>query len=279
MFFVRRPLPCLLMCLLMFAVGEQSAGQEPGISARHHAWGRFRPGAWKLVRVVSEAMDEHGDVVSTSTTETKTTLNGVDRDAVLLEVEVAVEVAGKQFDGQPRCIRQGFHGDLAGPQIKMQPPRAGQLQIENREVPCYVQQVESVGSDCRTTTTVYYSDSLPPYLLKRVSVTSDAEGKTVLCESTLDVVALDMPQRVMAGIKNSACIKSVQKHAKGTITTVAMTSADVPGGVVYQTSKETDQRGRVVRRSTLELLDYGVTREEEHHGLFGRKRSRHKSGQ
>jgi hypothetical protein len=270
--------PCLsriLICLSVLGLGAAwCPAQDRGISARHHPWGRFQPGAWKLVRVVCESLDERGDVVSTSTTETKTTLTGVESDAVLLEVEVAIEVAGKQFDGQPHCIRQGFHGDLAGPDVKTRPARAAQLQIEDQRIDCYTQEVESVGTDSRTVTTVYYNDSLPPFLLKRVSITSDPEGKNVLGESTLDVVALNMPQRVMRCVKNAACIKTVQKHAKGTVTAVAMMSSDVPGGVVYQTSKETDAAGRVVRRSTLELVDYGLQREEERHGLFGRKRPR-----
>jgi hypothetical protein len=81
-----------------------------------------------------------------------------------------------------------------------------------------------------------------------------------------------MPFRVLAEVKTAACIKSVQTSGRGTITSLAMTSADVPGGVVYQTSKETDPGGRIVRRSTLELVDFSLHPEEERPGLFGRKR-------
>lgn len=81
-----------------------------------------------------------------------------------------------------------------------------------------------------------------------------------------------MPQRVLAEIKSTACIKTVQKTPKGAVTTLAMSSPDVPGGVVYQTTKETDTSGRLVRRSTLELVSYGSRPEAERTGLFGRKR-------
>ena len=111
-----------------------------------------------------------------------------------------------------------------------------------------------------------------PYILRRQSKTTDAGGTNVLSETCSDVVALDMPQRVLAEIKNVACIKTVQKTPKGCVTTLAMSSPDVPGGVVYQTTKETDATGRLIRRSTLELLSYGIRPETERTGLFGRKR-------
>ncbi len=98
-------------------------------------------------------------------------------------------------------------------------------------------------------------------------------GSNVLSETLSEVVALDMPQRVLAVLKNVACIKTVQKTPKGAVTTLAMSSPDVPGGVVYQTTKETDQAGHLLRRSTLDLVNYGSKPEAEQRiGLFGRKR-------
>ena len=120
---------------------------DAGISARHHAWGRFRPGAWKLVRVVTETFDDHGSLASTNLTETKTTLQKVETDGVTLEIEVGMEVAGKQFDAQPQCIKQGFHGELLSPDLKVKPSQPGQVVIEDRNVPCRIQQLELAGGD------------------------------------------------------------------------------------------------------------------------------------
>ena len=52
-----------------------------------------------------------------------------------------------------------------------------------------------------------------------------------------------------------------------------MSSPDVPGGVVSQTTKETDTSGHLVRRSTLKLVSYGIRPEVDFTGLFGRKLS------
>jgi hypothetical protein len=245
---------------------------ETGISPRHHAWARFQPGAWKLVRVVTESLDEGGHVTSVNTTETKTSLLRTESDGVVLEVEVGVEVAGKQFDGLPQCIKQGFHGELAGGDVRLLPSTSAELSIEDKKVACRSQQVEIHGSSGKTTVDVFFSDTLAPYVLRRQSKTTDPSG-AFLSESVSEVVALDMPQRILSEIKNVACIKTVQKTPRGSVTTLAMSAPEVPGGVVYQTTKETDTNGRLIRRSTLELLNYGSRPEPERPGLFGRRRA------
>lgn len=263
----------ILTGLVLTTLGARCcAAEEGGISARHHSWARFQPGAWKLVRVVTESLDDGGRVVGVNITETKTSLVSIDADGVVLEVEVGVEVAGRQFNGQPQCLKQGWHGELAGGEVKFLPAAAAEVSIEDRKIPCRSQQVEVAGSSGRTSVNVLFSDTLSPYVLRRQSKTTDADGSNVLSETLSEVVALDMPQRVLADIKNVACIKTVQKTPKGVVTTLAMSSPEVPGGVVSQTTKETDKSGRLVRRSTLELLSYGTRPETERIGLFGRKR-------
>ena len=100
--------------------------QKTGIPAEHHSWGRFKPGAWKLVRVLTEALDENGLVTSTSSTKTKTTLISVDKDGVTLEVKVEVETSGTQFESQPEIRRLGFHGEICeGEGVKITDSGAG----------------------------------------------------------------------------------------------------------------------------------------------------------
>jgi len=263
----------ILTGLALTLFGAQCCAAEgAGISARHHSWARFQPGAWKLVRVVTETLDQGGRVIGVNITETRTSLTRVDADGVVLEVEVGVEVAGKQFDGQPQCLKQGFHGELAGGELKLFPPANAEVSIEDHKFPCRSQQVEVAGPAGRTSVNVFFSDTLSPYTLRRHSKTTDTGG-SVVSDTLSEVVALDMPQRVLSDLKNVACIKTVQKTPKGSVTTLAMSSPDVPGGVVYQTTKETDTAGRLVRRSTLDLLSYGTRSESERTGLFGRKRA------
>ena len=141
--------------------------QEAGITARLHPWGRFDPGAWKLVRVVTETLDEHGQVVSTNTADTKTTLVDIDNDGVTLEIQTCMEVAGKRFQAEPQTVKQGFHGELAGPNLTLQKPLDGEVVIEDRRRACKVQPLEIVGPTEKTNVRLYYSPTLWPYVLKR----------------------------------------------------------------------------------------------------------------
>jgi len=76
--------------------------------------------------------------------------------------------------------------------------------------------------------------------------------------------------------KNGVKVKTVYHNdgTSGTVTTWADVLSEVPGGVVRNSSKEVDKNGRLIRRSTLELIDYNNDPEKDRTGLFGRKRPR-----
>jgi hypothetical protein len=86
------------------------AAQEAVLPAKVHPWGQFQPGSRSVVRVTTETYNEQDQVVGTSVIDTTTTLVGVDKEGVTLEIESCVEVVGKRFDGKPQTIKQGFHG-------------------------------------------------------------------------------------------------------------------------------------------------------------------------
>ena len=263
----------LTLALGLAAVCASGMAQESGITARLHPWGRFDPGAWKLVRVVTETLDEHGEVVSTNSADTKTTLVDIDDDGVTLEIQTCMEVAGKRFQAEPQTVKQGFHGELVGPNLKLQKRLDGEVVIEDRRRACKIQPLEIVGPAEKTNVQLYYSPSLWPYVLKRESVTSDPEGKTIVNRTNVEVIALDMPVSVQEETQSGAYVKTVYRNAKGTVTTLAVVLPDVPGGVVSHSQKEVDASGRVVRRSTLKLLDYGIHPENDRPGLLNRKHS------
>jgi hypothetical protein len=263
--------------ILMFVLGVAAlcvpaAAQESGISAGLHPWGRFVPGSWNLVRVVTEMVDEQGQVTGTSTRDTKTTLLSVEADGVTLEVETCKEVAGKRFPSEPQTDRQGFHGETLGSSPKSKEPVDGELTIEDRKIPCKVQELSVDGQKGKMTVTLYYSTKVFPYILKQVSAVVDADGKTSVSETDMDVIALDMPTRFRNETLVGAYIRTVHKTAKATVTTISVVAPEVPGSVVSQSSKEVGTNGQPVRRTTIELLDYNANPEKDRRGLFNRKR-------
>jgi hypothetical protein len=262
----------LPLALLLAAICAAGAAQEPRLAPTLHPWGRFEPGAWNIVHVVTETLNEQGQVVSTSTTDTKTTLVHVDSDGVTLEVEACMEVAGKRFQVEPQTVKQGFHGETAVSDLKLKDPTDGQFAVEDRKIPCKIQQLEMAGPTGKTSLTLYYSTT-PPYLLKRQCLVTDAEGKSTVSETNTDAIVLDMPVRVLDDLRSGNCVKKVHKNGKTTVTTLAVVVGEVPGGVVSHSSKEVDEHGRLLRRSTLALVDYNADPDKDRSSLFGRKRA------
>jgi hypothetical protein len=257
---------------------SHAAEPVPTLSADLNPWGKFEVGAWKRIRVTAESFNEQGTLASTNTCDSKITLYDVGDDSLTLEIQACDEIAGKRVERGPKMDKQGFHGEILSPNLKIQESTAGQVEIDDRKIPCQVLKLVSSDASSQTATSIYFSTKLDPHILKRESKTTDLEGKNVLSETTATLLSLDMPHLLDDEIHSAAYLKTVQKTQKGTVVTMAILCPDVPGGIVSHSSKELDTNGRLVRRSTLELLDYGSEPEKDRNGYFGRKRaSRHRS--
>ena len=262
-----------LLSLVLAVTGPFCCGQlarAEGLSRHHHYWGRFQPGAWNLVRVETATFEETG--TTTSIAETRTSLEEVHEDGVTLLIKKAVGLTGKLLDNNPQAVRQAFHG-VASQKATVTNLGAGIVTIQGRPITCEVEQVEVSTPTGKITTKIYYSDNVEPYVLRRESVKTAPDSETVLSETIVEVVALNVPCRKIPGLSRATYVKAVHKHAGGTTERVSEVSTAVPGGIVSQTSKELDANDHLVRRTTLELVDWGLRPEKERGGLFRRRRA------
>ena len=247
---------CALVC--------PAAGQEDApatlVPSEHHAWARFQPGAWRRVRMQVETLDQQGRIVSTSSRETLTTLNSISTHSVDLMIQTMVEVGGREFHKRPHSVKQGLEGNSPADQPLISSIGNETININGREVPCEIRRLEANGNASKRITTCHYSKTVAPYVLKQLTTSTAADGQTV-SRTTVDVVAIGMPYKVLTDVKNASWVKTVQNHVKGTNITLEVHCMGVPGAVVAHTAKELDEKGRLVRRSTLELLDYGLADE------------------
>lgn len=228
------------------------------IPREHHAWARFTPGSWSKVRKWMEELDDQGQVKSANITETKTTLLAVDDAGCTLQVEVTVEIAGKRFVAQPRQVQVGYDGGTNGGRTDFRKTGETTLELAGRTVRCAILESTLADGDTRITSRLHYSDSVPPFVLRRETVTASADGKQILDQTTVDVLAIEMPQKVLTELQSGAHMRTVRKQQNATAFTLEVVCVNIPGGLVAHTSKELDASGKPIRRSTLELLDYGV---------------------
>jgi hypothetical protein len=254
--------------LVSFAAAQQpapEAPQYPPLSTRDlNVWGRFSPGAWKQVRIVTETLNGRGDVTATTTTESKTTLVSVSSKSLKLKIEANVDVGGKRFGGDGRTIEYGFFSEQPSEPSEMKLLGAAHVTIGGERLPCQVRQVTArSGNGGQHVTKLYLSETVEPFVLKRETSVIAADGKpAVNSTSTVEVIALDMPVRAGRETKTAAMERTIQRTPSGTHEMIDWTCVDIPGGIVSRTSKETDEKGKLLRRSTMELVDYHAEVEE-----------------
>lgn len=244
--------------ILVIALINSISAAETAVPSQHHCWGRFKPGSWKTVRVRTENLDEVGKVVSTSITETTTTLTGVDQAGYTLRIDVMVEVAGRRYFSQPKTTRIGFSGEQSGQTVSLKSVGKEEFFVSDRTVPCEVREVVINGDDSKRVTQLHYSPKLAPHVLRRSTVATKVDDGSTDYSSQVETLAVDMPYRVLTEMKSASFNRTVVEHAGGKSITLEVQCMDVPGGVVSHTSKELDKRGNVTRRSTLELVDYNI---------------------
>lgn len=221
-----------------------------------HPWGRFEPGAWKIVRATTESFDTRGQ--SLSITETRAALEEVDAAGVTIRVEVLVEVAGKRFRPEPQTVRQGFHGEPLTSDLSISEIGPVQLTVQGRTIDCQMLEVKCSNSGVRTVSRIAYSPTVPPHVFLRESTRTDLSGERVLESSRVEVNVLEVPCRVGLRVLSASQTRAVQTFPSRSVVTLSLISNEVPGGVVCQTVKETDETGRLIRRTTLELVDFGL---------------------
>lgn len=285
MFRLRHFSLCACLLVATCAANEAAAQETPlpatpanpatpaaPLSAARHPWGQFPVGSWKQVRVISETLDSKGNVTNITLTDTKTTLVAVDTKGVSLRVEVIVEVAGKRFASQPQLTKYGYYGEAAGEPIAAKKVGDEEISINGVKIPCETRQTTLDAPPLKRTTVMQYSDAVFPHVLRRETTSTGPDGKQT--HTLVETLALEMPQKVLGELKEAAVVRTIRKGQQGTSVTIEVQCEDVPGGVVEHSAQETDETGRVLRRSTLELTDYsiGIGRTDESPQIRRRKR-------
>ena len=252
---------CLLAASAVVGLAEEAAEIDVNdVLQRAHSWARFGKGSWRRLRIVTENFDEQGTVTSSSIADNLTTLEEVTREAVTLRVEVTVEVAGQKIPASPQVVKHGYAGETAGQTVSFKPLDDETLTIDGQEIPCQSEQIEILGGGNKEVIQISYSPGTTPTILRRKSTTSDtASGETVQ-ETVSEVFALDKRLRLRneKRERRGYRMRQVRKSSQGTTTTWSDHTPEVPGEVVAHSSRKFDDQGRLVRRTTLELVDYGV---------------------
>ncbi len=182
---------------------------------------------------------------------------------------MTVEVAGRRFDAEPQTVTRGFLGELDGQSVSVNKVGDGSVTINNRKIATEIQKISINEDSTRHLSTVHYSRAVYPFFLRKDTKVTTGDAEKLVSQAQLEVIAVDMPWKVLASMHDTAHIRTVHRRGRTTRVTLDIHCLDIPGGRVSQTWKETDETGKLIRRSTLELIDYGQG--EEKTGIVGRR--------
>lgn len=244
--------------LVAFFLGQSLGMAEADANAvlkRFTFWGRFRPGSWVVVRHAVETLDADGRVVSTSNTETRTTLATVEDQCLTLKVQASLEVGGKKLDGPTQELKQGPNGDRPERPATVTFVGEEDLRIQEQGYRCRMEQSELTADGKRTVTRVWTSAEAGPFELRRnTSIIDVATGK-LIDETTIEVTSLPQ-RRILARFRPVAEVQITHRHPHGLTTARAVNCPDVPGGIVSQSAEDYDADGKLLRRTKIELVDF-----------------------
>jgi hypothetical protein len=175
-------------------------------------------------------------------------------------------------------VKHGYYGESAGQSVTVKKVGDGQLTIDGKTIPCELRQATIVGDGPKRISTIYYSDRVAPYHLRR-ETTIETADETQRVTTLVEAVALGLPERVLGELRTADYIKTTHKHPLGIRITLEVHCLDVPGGVVAHAATDSDASGKVNRRSSLELVAYEIGMEPENsvsprRRLFHRPRPR-----
>lgn len=264
----------LVFVAILFAMccGPHGAGAgESDIPLRHHSWGSFEKGAWQVVRVITDTLDENGNVTSTTTTEKQTTLVRVSDESVKLKVKVTVNVGGKKFQGPEQSVVEGIHGEPQGQDLIAKVLEPQIAQIDGRKILCQVHEFEITNPEEKRVVKLFHSSDVAPHVLRRETVTTKLKGRRTTNRTTTHVVKIDGKKEVLDEEHPTSTVETVHQNNKGTTITEAIHALDIPGGLVSFRAEERNADGQLVRQSRMELVDYGLSKGEQRRG---RRRSR-----
>lgn len=259
-------------CSLLNAQGTQppaavAEAPAPQLPPEAHPWGRFPVGSWKTVRMTTESLDPQGHVVSTSVAETKTTLVQANDLEYQLKIETSVEFGGKRFTYPSQVTRHTYWGDLGKPTAGVQKVTTAEVELNGKKVACELRQAitdqpagPGVVAEHRQSV-AHYTAAHYPYVLKRETTVTPAAGTP--STTTVEVVATNLPQRVLGVLRSVAFVRTAHENGKGSSTTIEIQSADVPGGVVSHSAQDRDAASTVTRRTALEIVEYGIGTEPD----------------
>jgi hypothetical protein len=244
-------------CLLL-VLPSQSGAQEWVRSREHHAWARFDVQSWKTTKILTDLIDDAGNITSTVRVETTTRLLETELDRYVLAVDSTVQIGEQKVNHSNQKLKRDINtqGEGFAANVEKNTLKIGEKEfnVDIRVVTLHTKQGKRVSrvSFCKEST---------PHVLKRTTTYYDKKS-TPLYTTTSAVTEFDVKQDVLGDEKTVCRIVTTHKQNGTTTITDELYCADIPGGIIAQKIIDKNADGQITRRTTLELTNYAIGEQE-----------------
>jgi len=240
-------------CLLLF-LPSQSDAQEWVRAREHHAWARFEVHSWKTTKILTDLIDDAGNITSTVRRETTTRLLETELDRYILEVESTVQIGEQKVNHSNQKLKRNINTQGEGFAAAVE---KGTLNIGGKDFNIDIRVVTLHTKQGKRVSRVSFCKETTPHVLKRTTTYYDKKSAP-LYTTTSAVTEFGVKQDVLGDAKNVCRIITTHKQNGTTTITDELYCADIPGGIIAQKIIETNADDQITLRTTLELTNYAI---------------------
>jgi hypothetical protein len=247
----------IAILLLLVGVAGNVQGGELAPLRHSNPWATFQSGAWKQVRTTTELLGSDGKVSSRTVTETRTSLDAVDDDGIVLRINTTCEIGGHRLPSQPEIVKYTFTGSPAGQTAVVKSLEDTVVTMGERKVPCQVRRIEYRDGRRTRVCLLHLAEGVTPFIIQSQIKTTPESGAAAGETTESKIVSLERPVLLLGQVKNAVHIRTKQTTDAGVTETDSYNTSEVPGGEILAWTKKYDASGKEVRHTTVELLGYG----------------------
>ena len=180
-----------------------------------------------------------------------------------VRITVNVDAGGRRFETAPQTVQHGYYGEKPEQQVEVKDLGPATLTVDGRDYSVRSREASFQAGGQKTVT-----KALPMRCPSTVCVeAADASHRPHESRrgTARDRRSAGRRHAIPRRIGNQAGVLRAltQKTAQGSTVTVDVTSVEVPGGLVNRTVKELDSQGHLVRRRTVELVDFKTVDDDD----------------
>ena len=244
-------------CLLLF-LPLHSGAQEWVRSREHHAWARFDEHSWKTTKILTDLIDDAGNITSTVRVETTTRLLETELNRYVLEVDSTVQIGEQNVNRSNQKLKRDINTQGKGFAAAVE---KGTLKIGEKEFNVDIRVVTLNTKQGKRVSRVSFCKETTPRVLKRTTTYYDKKSAP-LYTTTSAVTEFDVKQDVLGDQKTVCRIVTTHKQNGTTTITDELYCADIPGGIISQKIIDKNADDQITRRTTLELTNYAIGEQE-----------------